>query len=543
MESPVHNTTSYDVKLDASHIESSHNVSDHKQWDRWMIFIGCGLMIFLINIDTTIVNLALARMISALHITLSQSQWVINSYLVSTVVFLIMAGKLADQFGLKRIFLNGTLLFGLSSLLIGLSLNFTWVIIGRVLQGIGFASTLSLALIMIARSFPVAQRSFIMGFSITLTGLGQACGPFFGGLILEFSTWHWIFLINIPIVLSAYMIVSRFYLDDVSNHVEKVRIDYRGAIFLGIALTALIHTLNLITSEDASMQYCALFGSISILFFLALFFSERNIEHPMIHFELFESRNFTYAMLIRFFYMIAMGSFLFIIPLFLQNILDFSPFYAGLILMIFSLSFTLSSPFLGMLSDKVGNNTVLIVGCVASLAAFILLRLMPTQIHIVSLITPFILFGLSVAIIFPNTITVVLGSLPPHRTGEGSGLFFTMSFIGMSVGVAIMTLLLQLQSASTLMHYVHATGLSLSTSQHHQLVSVANGSINIHDIARSFSVSTFSILTPVLKLSFLSAFNLIMTLNVFVSLILVILSCVLFHRRHSDNLMEHSTYE
>jgi MFS family permease len=219
---------------------------------KWWVFIGASLMIFLVNIDATIVNLALATIAKDLHSNLTQIQWVINSYLFTGMIFFIIGGKLSDIVGQKIIFLIGTLLFAGSSLIAALAPNFTVLIIGRLIQGIGFAFTLSLAILIISNAFPPRRRGFIVSIAITITGLGQAIGPTLGGAILDELSWHWIFAINVPLAVLSFIIISLFVKPQVL-HKKHEKIDIFGAMLFGLFITALLFTFNALTHQHVDI--------------------------------------------------------------------------------------------------------------------------------------------------------------------------------------------------------------------------------------------------------------------------------------------------
>lgn len=158
--------------------------------NKWLIFIGAGILVLLINLDATIINLALPMIGHQFAAPLSQLKWVINIYLLASSSFFLVGGRLSELVGYRTIFLVGAILFGVASLIAGLALNLPLLLFARALQGIGFALTLSQAFTLIAESFPREQQGLAVGLSIIITGLGLALGPTIGGVML--STWDWI---------------------------------------------------------------------------------------------------------------------------------------------------------------------------------------------------------------------------------------------------------------------------------------------------------------------------------------------------------------
>ncbi len=492
---------------------------------RWCIFIGCSLMIFLVNVDVTIVNLALATIAKNLHTTLSQTQWIINSYLLTTIVFFIIGGKLSDIFGHKRIFLFGTLFFALASLLAGISTGFTLLIIARLLQGIGFAFTLGLALLMSANAFPVTQRGFVLGLSVTITGLGLAVGPTLGGLMLETLDWHWIFLINVPIAILSFGLILIFYKTQEST-IKTKTMDYSGAILFGLATILLLLTFDVLAHHPINLKLFLIGIGLSWLVFIVFFWKEINTKFPLIDFKLFSNRDYTLSIVIRFLFMYIYGTFLFFIPLYLQNILAHTALVSGLMLLIYSAVFAISSPFSGIWCDRVGYKLPLIFSAFTCLLAFMLLTFINLQMpsSLILILMGFVCFGISGGVMLPSTVNSTISSLPKVHAGEGIGTFFTVAFIGASLGVAISGAQVNFISAHHLINSQPHLFTSLNNNNLEALYNIANGTQPVEKLKLLFDTQSYQTLSQLTKESFMQGFSSVMWVNVFFSFMILLLS-------------------
>lgn len=492
----------------------------------WWIFIGCSLMVLLVNIDTTIVNLALATIAKDLHASLVKIQWVINAYLLATTIFFIIGGKLADIYGAKRIFLIGTLLFAMASLVAGISVNFPMLLIGRVIQGIGFAFTLSLAFIMVTNVFPDEQRGLVVGLTVTMTGLGRALGPTVGGAILEEFNWHWIFLINVPLCIISLLIIT-FFAQSQRQQVEKQKLDFFGMILLGLAITALLLAFSALTHRSINFIHFSLSLILSFLLFAIFYWQEGRIEAPLVNFKLFKQPNYLLIVTIRFFYQYAYGAFLFFIPLFLQNLLGYSPLVAGLMILVFSAFLAILSPITGIWCDQSGYKPPIVFSSIVSFFGYLLL------IHLTHA-TPLyiILLGLAFCGICSGTMVsssnnATVASLPKSSKGEGLGIFFTAAFIGLSLGVAASGAEVNFISMHHLVTAEPNLANTLAPTTFAMLHRAANGTMPLSQLT--------TLVDPAIKQlaqqSFSRGLFYVMTTNMVITLIMIILSMKLKRNR------------
>ncbi len=350
----------------------------------WIIMIGTCSMILLVNLDMTIINLALPVITKTLHAPLTKTQWIISIYLFAATIFFVVCGRLADKFGKKTLFLIGSLCFLTSSVVLSFSNNFSIILVMRFIQGIGFATTLNLALLINTEIFPSNKRGLALGISITLSGIGQAFGPTLAGIILSISSWHWLFTINIP--------------------------------FCFIAI------------------FCA-----------AMFYQEKNtqkIDLKIFDMGVFNISNYNTIVYVRTIFMFCWGVMLFCLPIYLQNYLGFTPLRSGYIIFSMTAILGICSFMIGKALDRIGSERPIIISLVCAIISFMLL-IFSIYYHLIHLFfLSLVLCGFNAGIMIPSSVFAAMHSLPLEQKGFGMGVFFTLSFLSAALGVSLSSYLL-----------------------------------------------------------------------------------------------------
>lgn len=345
---------------------------------RTCMILGAGIMIMLANLDVTIVNLAIPRMSRYFNEPITHMQWVLTSYYLGSVSSFMIGGIFADKLGKKRVFLFGTLIFCITSLIIGVSDNLSLILMMRFLQGTGFALTLPLAIAIIRSVFPEAKHGLAVGIAITTTGVSQALGPTVGGVLLSIFSWRFLFLINVPLcVISIISIYFLYHLREV-NHKQH----HAGLSFLKLKI-------------------------------------------------------FNNIVLVRAIYMAVWSGALFFLPVYMQNILHFSVLKAGMYLLIMTAFIGIGSPITGKLIDRFGAECLISISLVLLLGSIVSLYLGVHQNYESFFMMGLALFGISVALFLPSSIFAAMKSLPAQVSGRGMGFYFTLAFFGSSVGVYV----------------------------------------------------------------------------------------------------------
>ncbi|WP_330590791.1 DHA2 family efflux MFS transporter permease subunit [Lacrimispora defluvii] len=324
-----------------------------RKHNKWSVLIIVVLSTFMSTLDSSIVNVALPRMADSLGVTTASIQFVATSYLIVISGTVLIFGKLGDMFGKTTMFTLGVIVFTIGSLLCGLSHSYWFLIMARAIQAIGAAGTMANNQGIVTEVFPVQERGKALGLLGTAVALGSLVGPGLGGMIVGVLSWEYIFTINVPIgILAA---IGAFCLIPKTKIKTNGRMDLYGALLFIVTIASLFGAL----SEGLNLG----FGHPLILtgFFLAavcfaVFLAvEKKRKDPMIQLDIFKNGLFSLSIFCGFISFVAMFCNNIILPFYLQDVMEFSPQKAGLIMMAYPLILMVAAPVSGHLSDKIGS--------------------------------------------------------------------------------------------------------------------------------------------------------------------------------------------
>jgi EmrB/QacA subfamily drug resistance transporter len=407
---------------------------------RWLalLVLCCGdLMIVL---DSTIVNVALPSIRADLGFSETSLAWVVNAYLLTFGGFLLLGGRLGDLFGHRRLFLIGIVLFTLSSLACGLAGSQEVLVIARAVQGFGGAvvSAVALSLIMILFTEP-AERAKAMGvFGFVLSG-GGTVGVLLGGILTDVLSWHWIFLVNIPIGVAVF--AASLQLLPAEHGLETERsLDVNGAITVTGALLAA--TYAIVNGNDAgwtSFQTLGLLGAAVVLLGVFLTIEARH-PSPLMPLSLFRHRNLASANVMGVLMAAGLFAAFFVSALYMQLVLDYSPLEVGLAYLPQTLVWGGVSLFL---SDKVvmryGIKMPIVIGFPAFAVGILLFARAPVDgNYIVDMLPAMLLQGFGAGIAFNPLLLAAMGDVEPQDSGLASGVVNTAFMMGGALGLAIL---------------------------------------------------------------------------------------------------------
>lgn len=498
------------------------NIKNKQNSYPWMIFAAVNIVAIMINLDMTVVNLALVTIAKQLHASLKQMQWIINGYMLANITLIVVVGKIADIISKKHVYLSGIVIFAVASLLAALSTTPQALICARILQGVGFASTLTLGIIIITDTFPSKRLGFILSCYMTVAGLSQALGPTIGGAILEYMHWQWIFLINIPLGLLATTLILVFYKCDTpspNKYPSNKQLSFIDIIILGSGLLLLTVSLNQFGTWglDSKKFIFSVLSSLGILIFF--YWKEKKSASPLLDFSLFHKKNYLLINIIRFIYMYCWISILFTLPLYLQNIIGLNPLHTGLLLFCMTIMFAATSPIAAMLLDKVGFKKATFFALVLSLISCALFANLGPTLSPVILITSLIIFGISAPIMGSASAAIALNTLSAENKGMGMGVFYTLVFFGVTVGTGFSGSIINLVSHHYFLLLKTTTHLNLANHQTLILRHIINGSHSLLNNSHLFSSHQIKQLTPLIHKSFIYGFSTVMWINAGLSVI------------------------
>ncbi len=396
----------------------------------WLVAIA----FFMQTLDGTILNTALPAMARDLAEDPLRMQGVVIAYMLTVALLIPASGWLADRFGTRRIFFSAIVLFTLGSLFCAMSTSFNQLVISRVIQGMGGALMLPVGRLVVLRAYPRSEFVRVMTF-IALPGMvGPLIGPTLGGWLVEYASWHWIFLINLPVGLLGGIAAFRFMPD--LRSAERIRFDTFGFILFGAAMvliTIALEGLGEMHMPHARVLLLMVIGSACLA---AYWLRAGHVDKPLFSPSLFRIRSFAVGIFGNLFARLGSGALPFLLPLLLQVALGYSPAQAGMMMIPLAAGAMLVKPLAKPLIDRLGyrriliGNTLLLGSLIASLATI------DAATPMLLLLLHLSLIGMVNSMQFTAMNTVTLVGLSYQDASSGNGLLSVVVQLSMSLGVA-----------------------------------------------------------------------------------------------------------
>lgn len=406
----------------------------------WTSLVVLCLGTFAILLDTTIVNVAIPSLVTDLHASLDQAVWVVNSYLLVFTALLIVASRLGDIFGPRRLFVGGLALFALASALCGAAQSPGQLIAARVLQGIGAAALAPQGMVVIQSIFPRERMGAAFGVFSSMTGLAAVGGPTVGGALTTYVSWRWVFFVNLPIAIAG-IALAFVYVPDVRTG-RRHRLDLVGVLLASLGLSAVVFGLI----EGQRYSWSQVGGGITIpeiigagVALLAAFaLWERRRPEPLMPLRLFADRTFIVMVVLNAVVQFALLSMLLVNSINLQSALGMTALRSGLTGLPLTIVLSAVAPFAGRLTDRFGGKFVLLTGLVVYAIGIAGLAVVATT-HSTSLTfaVPLLIAGLGMGAIFAPLATEAMRAAPPRYAGAASGVLNTGRQLGATLGGAV----------------------------------------------------------------------------------------------------------
>jgi EmrB/QacA subfamily drug resistance transporter len=424
----------------ATRAERQATTGDDRRW--LALYVLCVGMLMIV-LDITIVNVALPSIQDDLGFSQSNLAWVVNAYLIPFGGLLLLAGRVGDLVGQRRVFLAGLAVFTAASALCALAQTQGMLIAARFIQGIGGALTSAVILGMIVTMFPEPrEQAKAIGMYTFVAVSGSSIGLLAGGVLTEAINWHWIFFINLPIGLATAVFALRLIEDHEGIGLGEGA-DILGAALITIGLMLGVYTILEVEQQGWGSTQTLVLGGISLALMAAFVARQARIDNPLMPLRLFRSRNVSGANLVQALLVVGMFGMFFLGALYLQGILGYDALEVGLAFLPATIVMgAMTFRFTALLNLRFGAKATLLPGMVMIGLAMVLFAFTPVEAtYAVDLLPAMILFGLGAGLAFPSLMTLAMSGATRSDSGLASGLVNTSVQVGGAIGLAVLATL------------------------------------------------------------------------------------------------------
>ncbi|GHI95817.1 MFS transporter [Streptomyces olivaceus] len=401
---------------------------------RMLVLAICCMSLLIVSIDNTILNVALPSMQRDLHASTSGLQWAIDAYTLVLAALLMLSGSTADRIGRKRVFMTGLVVFTLGSLLCSLAPDLSSLVVFRMMQAVGGSMLNPVAMSIITNTFTdPRERARAIGVWGAVVGISMAAGPLVGGVLVESVGWRSIFWVNLPVGLAALLLTLRFVPE--SRAPKGRRPDPLGQLMVIVLFGSL--TYAIIEAPNAGLTSVLPFAVLALAALVGLLLYEPRRAEPLIELRFFRSAPFSGATVIAISAFAALGGFLFLSTLYLQNVRGLSALEAGLWMLPMAVPTFLCAPLSGRLVGSRGPRLPLLIAGGALTVSGALFAAFEAETSDVTLFVGYVLFGVGFGFVnAPITNTAVSG-MPRAQAGVAAAVASTSRQLGQTLGVAV----------------------------------------------------------------------------------------------------------
>jgi EmrB/QacA subfamily drug resistance transporter len=415
---------------------------------RWAL-AGLSLCILLSTLSTSIANVALPTLAQAFSASFQQVQWIILAYLLSITSLVVSAGRLGDLMGRRRLLLAGIFLFTVSSVLCSMAPTLWLLIAARAVQGLGAAIMMALTLAFVSETVPRAKTGSAMGLLGSMSAIGIALGPAFGGLLIANFGWPSIFFINVPLgILALFLSYCFLPLDKHLETADRSTFDYLGTLLLALTLGA--YALAVTIEEQGNFGWPSMTLLLVAIFGLGIFiFAESKITSPLIRLAVFKNPVLSAGFAMNILVMTLMMATLVVGPFYLSGALAFDAAHIGLIMSCGPIVAALGGIPSGRIVDRFGASYMTIAGLIVMSVGSSALPLVPASFGALGYITPLVFITAGYALFQAANNTAVMTHVTPNERGVISGILNLSRNLGLITGAAVMGSVFALGSETT----------------------------------------------------------------------------------------------
>jgi EmrB/QacA subfamily drug resistance transporter len=415
----------------------------------WVVLVLICLAQFMVILDATIVNVALPSIQKDLHLSEGSLQWLVNAYTLVFGGFLLLGGRLGDLLGRKRVFLVGLVIFTGASLLDGLASSESMLVASRALQGLGAALISPAALSIISTTFAEgAERAKALAVWAAIAIGGSAVGLILGGVLTQYFSWPWIFFVNVPVGIAAFLLSLRL-IPESRDVLEHRSYDLAGAATVTGGLMALVYAIVDAQSAGWTSAKTLRFFALAVVLLAGFVAVELRTTAPLVRLSIFRIRSLLTANITMFLAMSGMFAMFFFNTLYIQEVLGYGPLKAGLAFLPFTAGVMISAGLASQLAPRLGVRPVAATGMLLAATGLALLTQLPVHGSYATNVLPAILLSsLGIGAVFmPLTLMATTG-LDDDDQGLASGLFNTSQQIGGALGLAALSTLAASKTSS-----------------------------------------------------------------------------------------------
>ncbi len=454
---------------------------------RWIALVVVCLAMFMNALDGSIVNVALPDIQRSLHFSQSGLTWVVDAYLISFGSFLLMAGRLGDLIGRKKVFLAGVALFTLASIACGAAGSQTELVVARFVQGIGGALSSSVIVAIIVTEFPRAyERSKAMSAYVFVAVGGGSVGLLAGGVLTQALSWHWIFFVNVPIGIATMIAGSLLLVDNVGLGIRQ-GVDWVGSVLVTLSVMVVIYAIITAASDGWGSAHTLLSAGIGIALFVAFIFLESRVAKPIMPLRILKLRTLTGSAVVRGLLIIGMFSTFFIGALYFEHVLGYSPIRTGLAFLPQAIGMAaMSAGITARLVNRFGPKPVMYPAMVLAVVGLLLFATAgPHAVYFPRIFFAFLLTGIGAGASFVPLLQIGMSEIPNVDAGLGSGIVNVSQQMAGAIGLAALSTIAANNSKSLL-----ASG--------HDLVSALTHGYQLALLIAAGCVALGLVLTPIL---------------------------------------------
>lgn len=417
------------------------NIKSKRGNNIWLILIATCIITFMATLDGSIVNIAMPTISKDLAINMNKAEWIVSLYIAVICMFLIFFGKISDMEGKIKVFRIGTVVFVIGSALCGISNSLNFLLLSRAIQAIGASMTMATNFGIITQYFPKDMRGRGLGILVSFVSLGSIAGPGIGGFIIQNYSWHYIFLINIPVGILA-ILLGYYAFPKEDKNINKVSIDYKGFILFDISILSLFLAIFM-GQETGFKNITVIILFIAFIITLFLFIKvENTIDEPLIDMKMFNNFEFSLGLFCALLVFSSNFFFNILMPFYLQKTLALSSLRAGFILMSVPIAMMIVSPISGALSDKMSSEILTFIGLIVFTISQLLFIFIGKDTKIYHLIMITVIMGIGIALFQSPNNSIIMSSVKQNKLGVAGSLNSLARNLGMIIGIALSTTIL-----------------------------------------------------------------------------------------------------